>query len=138
LAEEDDAGKVEVNPGLKCFLEDLSDTGCAITVGGRAQPNLRVKIQFALGSAPVVMSGTIRSADFNEDVNRSLLHIEADLLPIETRNKILGEVFGMLPDEEEELPFRMLDVEAEGMAQEPDSYLNEEFAGEPSEIAEEE
>jgi hypothetical protein len=31
------------------------------------------------------------------------------------RNHILGEVFGMLPEEEEDLPFRLLDEEAEGM-----------------------
>jgi hypothetical protein len=30
----------------------------------------------------------------------------------ETRNHILGEVFGMLPEEDEELPFKILDEEA--------------------------
>jgi hypothetical protein len=62
------------------------------------------------------MDGIFRSVDFKEYINRSILHIEADPLPIEIRNQILGEVFGMLPDEdEEELPFRLLDEEAEGM-----------------------
>jgi len=38
-------------------------------------------------------------------------------LPIETRNQILSEVFGMLPeDDEDELPFRVLDEEASGIA----------------------
>ncbi|MDR0601165.1 MAG: PilZ domain-containing protein [Treponema sp.] len=116
LRGEDEApGTIEVTPGLKCFLEDLSDTGCAVTVGGKAAAELRVKIQFALDNTAVSMSGTVRSVDFNEDTNRSVLHIEADSLPIETRNQILGEVFGMLPEEEEELPFRLLDEETEGM-----------------------
>ncbi|MDR2369876.1 MAG: PilZ domain-containing protein [Treponema sp.] len=114
-AEDEAPGTIEAAPGLKCFLEDLSDTGCAVTVGGRAAADLRVKVQFALDNTAVSMSGTVRSVDFKEDVNRSILHIEADSLPLETRNQILGEVFGMLPEEEDELPFRLLDEEAEGM-----------------------
>jgi c-di-GMP-binding flagellar brake protein YcgR len=113
LTNEDYATRLEVNPGLKCFLEDLSDGGCAITIGGRAVQGLRIKVQFALNNSPIVMTGTVRSVDFREEQNRSLLHVEADPLPIEVRNVILGEVFGMLPDDEEDLPFRVLDEEAE-------------------------
>jgi c-di-GMP-binding flagellar brake protein YcgR len=113
LKNEEDSGKLEVNPGLKCYIEDLSDTGCALTVGGKAEVDLRVKIQFALNNSVIGMTGTVRSADFKEDLNRSVLHIEADPLPIEMRNQILGEVFGTLPEEEEDLPFRVLDEEAE-------------------------
>jgi c-di-GMP-binding flagellar brake protein YcgR len=116
LANEEDASRIEVNPGLKCFLEDLSDTGCAVTIGGKAVSGLRIKIQFALNNVPIVMSGTVRNTEYKEDLNRSLLHIEADPLPIEIRNQILGEVFGMLPEEEEDLPFRVLDEEAERLA----------------------
>jgi len=65
------------------------------------------------------MSGIVRSVDFREEANRSILHIEADKLPLETRNQILGEVFGMLPEEDDdELPFRVLDDEAEGIVSE--------------------
>ncbi|MDR1420850.1 MAG: PilZ domain-containing protein [Treponema sp.] len=113
--EEEAPGTIEAAPGLKCFLEDLSDTGCAVTIGGKAAVGLRVKVQFALDNTAISISGTVRSVDFREDANRSVLHIEADSLPTETRNQILGEVFGMLPEEEEELPFRMLDEETEGM-----------------------
>jgi c-di-GMP-binding flagellar brake protein YcgR len=114
ISGEEEAGRIEVNPGLKCFLEDLSDAGCAVTIGGKAVSGLRIKVQFALNNTPVIMSGTVRSVEYKEDTNRSLLHIEADPLPIETRNQILGEVFGMLPEEEEDLPFRLLSEEAEG------------------------
>lgn len=125
LANEEEVNKIEVNPGLKCFLEDLSDTGCAVTIGGKALAGLRIKIQFALNNTPVIMSGTVRSVEYKEDMNRSLLHIEADPLPIEIRNQILGEVFGMLPEEEEDLPFRLLGEEAEEMGGEPGSREND-------------
>jgi hypothetical protein len=115
LTNDDEAGKIETVPGLKCFIENLADTGCAISVGGKASAGIRIKIQFVLDNSAVCMSGTVRSVDFHEGNNRSLLHIEADKLPIETRNQILAEVFGMLTDEEDEdLPFRILDEEASG------------------------
>jgi c-di-GMP-binding flagellar brake protein YcgR len=128
LTSEDEVSKLEVNPGLKCFLEDLSDTGCAVTIGGKAAAGLRVKLQFALNNTPLVMSGTVRNVEFREDANRSLLHVEADPLPIEVRNRILGEVFGMLPEDEEDLPFRILDEEASGLA--PTDDAPAESAGE--------
>jgi len=112
---DEDLTRVETNPGLKCFLVNLSDTGCAITIGGKASTDLRIKIQFALKNAPISMSGTVRSVEYKGDLNRSILHVEADPLPIEVRNLILGEVFGMLPEEEEDLPFRLLGEEAESM-----------------------
>jgi hypothetical protein len=121
-------GKLELAPGLKCSLEDLSDTGCAVTVGGRASTGVKVKVQFALSGDPVCILGTIRSADYRGETNRSLLHIEADPLPIEMRNHILGEVFDMLPDEdEEELSFQELEDEAEILSPHADSGIPREF-----------
>jgi c-di-GMP-binding flagellar brake protein YcgR len=120
--EGEEPGTLEITPGLKCLLEDLSDTGCAITIGGKAAEGMEIKVQFALDNTAVSMSGIVRSVDYKEDINRSVLHVAADILPLEVRNQILGEVFGMLPDEdEEELPFRLLDEEMEGMAGQSDS-----------------
>ncbi len=90
--------KIEVKPGLRCIIEDLSDTGCAITIGGKGVEGLRVKVQFEIDNQPVVMNGTVRSVDYNEEKNRSLLHVEALPLSLTTRNRILAEVFGVKPD----------------------------------------
>jgi c-di-GMP-binding flagellar brake protein YcgR len=116
-AQDEEPGRIETAPGLKCFLEDLSESGCAIIIGGRAVEGLRVKVQFVLDDSPLSMSGTVRSIEYKQDSNRSLLHIESDELPVETRNQILGEVFGMMPDDEdkEPLPFR-IDEENEKQA----------------------
>jgi c-di-GMP-binding flagellar brake protein YcgR len=110
--------KTAANPGLKCLLEDISDTGCAVTVGGRADAGLRVKVQFALNNVALCMSGTVRSIRYNEITDRSILHIEAEPLPVEIRNRVLGEVFGMQPPEEneDELPFSILDDDMEEFA----------------------
>jgi c-di-GMP-binding flagellar brake protein YcgR len=135
LAKDGDVqGAIEMEPGLKCFLEDLSDTGCAVAVGGKAEAGIRVKIQFALDNSAICMLGTVHSVDFKEDINRSLLHIEADPLSTEVRNQILGEVFGMLPDDDgEELPFRVLDDEAAEIREQaesaPENEKTQEAAG---------
>jgi len=113
VANEDEIHKIEENPGIKCFMEDLSDSGCCITVGGKAKPGLRVKVQFHLNNSLICMGGTVRMVEHKEEMNRSKLHVEADPLPIEIRNQILGDVFGMLPEEEDDLPFRILGEEAE-------------------------
>jgi c-di-GMP-binding flagellar brake protein YcgR len=106
LGPEEDAGKAETVPGVKCFMEDLSDTGCALTIGGQAAAGMRIKVQFALNGTPICMSGTVRSVDYKEAVQRSLLHVESDPLPRYAQNKILGEVFGM-QGSEDDLPYRI-------------------------------
>ncbi|MDR0597167.1 MAG: PilZ domain-containing protein [Treponema sp.] len=88
---------LETRPGLKCFVEDLSDTGCAVTIGGKAGKGLRVKLQFELNKKPFSMSGTVRSVDYNGETNRSLLHIEADPLSQEAKNAIFAEMFDAAP-----------------------------------------
>jgi len=113
VVNEEEIHKIEEKVGVKCFIEDLSDSGCCITIGGKAKPGLRVKAQFHLNNSVICMAGTVRMVEHKEESNRSKLHVEADPLPIEIRNQILGEVFGMLPEEEEELPFRLLGEEAE-------------------------
>jgi len=108
--------KIESEPGIICFLEDISETGCAVTVGGKADSDMRVKVQFGIGNSPVCMAGTVRSTTFKEDKNRSVLRIEADVLPIKTRNVIPGEIYNTSADDDDELPFRVLDDEAANFA----------------------
>jgi c-di-GMP-binding flagellar brake protein YcgR len=91
-------GKIEIQPGLRCIIEDLSDTGCSVTIGGRAQEGLRVKLQFEIDKQPIVMNGIVKSVEFNEEKNRSILHIESIPLPLVTRNRILAEVFDVRPE----------------------------------------
>jgi len=110
LNELDNPHSLEKYAGLRVMLDDISDTGCAFRVNGRASDGLRLKVQFSLDRIPVCMPGTVRSVDFNREANNSLVHMEADPMPIGTSNHILCQVFDLLPEEdEEELPFRVLD-----------------------------
>jgi c-di-GMP-binding flagellar brake protein YcgR len=95
----EDADEVETKPGFNCIIEDLSDGGCALVTGGKAAPGIKVKVQFELSGNPLTMHGVVRFVDYQEALNRSVLHIEADRLPLETRNSILAEVFGITDNE---------------------------------------
>jgi hypothetical protein len=119
--------RLELKPGLKCFIEDLSDTGCSVTVSGKTEPGIRLKVQFALDGIPLCMTGKLRSVNYNSQTNRSSLRIESEPLPVEMRNIILSLVFGMLPDEDEDdLPFRILDEEAALMSGHDEGSSNNE------------
>jgi len=123
LNENDNPHRLEKTAGLRCLLEDISETGCAFRVNGQATVGLRLKVQFSLDRVPICIPATVRSVDYNHESNISVVHLEADPLPLGVRNHILCEVFNMLPeDDEEELPLRVLEevtapaapVEAEG------------------------
>ncbi|MDR2964268.1 MAG: PilZ domain-containing protein [Treponema sp.] len=111
--------------GLLCMMEDISESGCAFRISGQATEGLRLKVQFSLDRIPVCMPGTVRSVDYNKEANISVVHMEADPLPIGTRNHILCEVFDLLPEEdEEELPFRVLEEEADTIKDGSQGALN--------------
>jgi c-di-GMP-binding flagellar brake protein YcgR len=114
LRESESPHHLERSAGLRCMLEDISDSGCAFRVNGQAAIGLRLKVQFSLDKVPICIPGTVRSVDYNQEANISLIHMEADPLPVGTRHHILCCVFDLLPEEDEdELPFRVLDEEAE-------------------------
>lgn len=100
---------VESEPGMRCIVDDLSEDGCALTIGGRAAVGLRVKVQFELANSAIAFSGVVRSSEYDEESNKSKLHIEALPLTLQTRNRILAEVFGVNPDAELEAAFAIFD-----------------------------
>jgi c-di-GMP-binding flagellar brake protein YcgR len=120
LNEGDNPHRLEKSAGLRCMLEDISDTGCAFRINGQATVGLRLKIQFSVDRVPICMPATVRSIEYYQESNSSLVRMEADPLPIGTRNHILCEVFDLLPEEDEdELPFRVLEEEADADAVSP-------------------
>jgi len=110
----DNPHKLEKSPGLRCMMEDISDTGCAFRVIGQVSVGMRFKLQFSLEKIPICMPCTVRSMDYNHESNISVVHMEADPLSVSTRNHILCAVFDLMPeDDEEELPFRVIEEEAD-------------------------
>jgi len=70
----------------------------AVAIGGKAKPGLQVKLQFGLEERSVVMSGTVRSVDFDAEANRSVLHVEAVTPSPRMRNAIRSFVYNIRED----------------------------------------
>jgi len=92
--------KPERAPGLRAMVQDLSEDGAAVAIGGKAVPGLQVKLQFGLDDASIVMSGTVRSVDYDSAANRSVLHVEAVTPSPRMRNAIRSYVYNIRQDDE--------------------------------------
>jgi Predicted glycosyltransferase len=91
--------KPERVPGLRAVVQDLSEDGAAVAIGGKAVVGLQVKLQFGLDERSVVMSGTVRNVDYNAETNRSVLHVEAVTPSPRMRNAIRSFVYNIREDE---------------------------------------
>jgi hypothetical protein len=111
-----------VVPRVQCLLEDISEKGCSVTVGGTVTVGFRLIVEFTVGGMQTCISGVVRDVEFNGADNTSLLHIHADFVPQNAKNRILSLVLGMIDDGPDVVPH----VEKEGTPQ-PDSEL--ELAG---------
>ncbi|MFW6228731.1 MAG: PilZ domain-containing protein [Alkalispirochaeta sp.] len=91
---------IESSGGYRCKLLDISEDGAAVAIGGRAKAGLPVKIQARLSDEAVVLSGVIKSVDFKQKNNASVLHIQGQPGSVGMRVKILTYVYGLFSDDE--------------------------------------
>lgn len=98
-----DYNRVETKAGYKCLLEDISETGALIRIGGKGVQNVQLKLQFQLQDRLVVMFGVIRNVEFNETANESRLHFECIHIEPVMKNHILSYVYNILPESEKEI-----------------------------------
>lgn len=111
---------IETEKGYKCLLEDISEDGAMIRIGGMGKPNIQIKIQFELQNVLIVMFGIIRSVEFNNNTNQSRLHFECLHVKKEMKNIILNYVYNVLPDDKKEV------LEALSQTEEDEKEDNEE------------
>jgi c-di-GMP-binding flagellar brake protein YcgR len=116
--------KPEVRPGTKCYLEDISDSGCALRTEGTVSIGLRVIVQFVIDETPLSISGVVRNVEHDEVKNTSVLHIETDLIPMDVKNKIFSVMFGMVNDEIDAGYSSAVNAGAENTKYSPDSIKN--------------
>jgi hypothetical protein len=83
------------------MVQDLSEDGAAVAIGGKAKPGLQVKLQFGLEDRSIVMSGTVRNVDYDAEANRSVLHVEAITPSPRMRNAIRSFVYNIREDEDD-------------------------------------
>ena len=99
----DDNTTIETKDGYRCLLEDISESGALIRIGGKGAANVKIKLQFSIKNKLIIMLGTIKTVEFNESENQSLLHFECTKIDPLMRNEILAFVYNMLPESEKEV-----------------------------------
>ena len=137
--EDIDFNVIENDPGFKCLLEDISEDGALIRIGGKAIEGLQLKIQFELGEKIIVMFGIARAIEYDDKANQSLIHFECLHLENDMRNHILSFVYNILPSEKKEVLEAISQTEEDereenGFSQEEENNDTELFGAQPANI----
>ena len=98
-----DVNAIETQNGFRCLIEDISESGALIRIGGTGVQNVRIKLQFNIQNKLILMVGVIRTVEFNEEMNQSLLHFECTHIETPMRNEVLKFVYNMMPENEKEV-----------------------------------
>ncbi len=98
-----DLSAPESAEGLRCIIEDISEGGAFIRIGGKAQKNMQIKLQFTIDESLIVMHGFIKGVEYLQDQNQSRLHFEAEDVDPRMKNSILTYVYNVLPQDEKEV-----------------------------------
>lgn len=99
----EDMTTIETKNGYRCLIEDVSESGALIRIGGKGAENVKIKLQYSIQNKLILMAGVIRTVDFNEAKNQSLLHFECTNIDPIMRNEVLSFVYNMLPENEKEV-----------------------------------
>lgn len=102
---------VETKNGYKCLIEDISESGALIRIGGKGVQNIKIKLQFSIESRLIVMFGVVRTVEFNEEENQTLLHFECTNIDTTMKNDVLRYVYNIMPQSQKEIIQAMDEIE---------------------------
>lgn len=131
-----DYNVIETKPGYKCLLEDISENGALIRIGGKGIPNIQIRLQFQVNNRLVVMFGIVRTVEYNEELNQSRLHFECIHIEPQMKNQILSYVYNIMSDSEKEIydAMSLTDTDEEnGQEEEGDEKAQGEIMAEKAE-----
>lgn len=120
-----DFNLVETERGYKVVLEDISEDGAMIRVGGKGIENAQIKLQFMINDVLILMFGIVRAVEYNREINQSRLHFECVHLEKEMRNAILSFVYNVLPQNEQNIFDALNATQEDKETEENISGLNE-------------
>ena len=98
-----DINAIETQNGYRCLIEDISECGALIRIGGKGAQNVKIKLQYNIQNKLILMVGVVRTVEFNEEQNQSLLHFECTHIETSMRNEVLKFVYNMMPQSEKEV-----------------------------------
>lgn len=126
-----DFTSVELSEGYRCILEDISEDGAMVRVGGKGETNVQIKLQFEIDDKLIVMFGIVRAVEYNPKINQSRLHFECLHLEKDMKNAVLNYVYKIIPDDKKEVLEAMAMTEADEQEDKAESK-NQSSAGKES------
>lgn len=91
---------VEAQSGYRCLIEDISESGAMVRIGGKGVPNIKLKLQFTLEGKLIIMFGIVRTVEYNSAIDQSRLHFECVHTEPQMKNQILSFVYNIMSPEE--------------------------------------
>lgn len=98
-----DFTSIELDQGYRCVVEDVSEDGAMVRIGGKGEVNVQIKLQFELDGKLIVMFGIVRAVEYNQKINQSRLHFECLHLEKDMKNAVLNYVYKILLDDKKEV-----------------------------------
>lgn len=98
-----DYNAVETGQGYRCLMEDISESGAMVRIGGKGVPNIQMKLQFTIEDKLIIMFGIVRTIEYNRTINQSRLHFECIHIEPQMKNEVLSFVYNIMPQEEKEI-----------------------------------
>ncbi|MCR5764321.1 MAG: PilZ domain-containing protein, partial [Treponema sp.] len=89
-----------MSDAYKCVLEDLSEDGAMIRIGGKGKNKIHVKLSFNINSSPVEMYGIIKAVEYNRGMNQSRLHFECKKISVDMKNTVINYVYSTVSESE--------------------------------------
>lgn len=109
---------IEIDPGYRCLLEDISEDGAMIRVGGKGKTNVQIKLQFTIADTFVMMFGIVRAVEYNKALDQSRLHFECTHIEPAMKNAILSYVYKVIPEEQKEINEALIQAEKDSIESE--------------------
>jgi PilZ domain. len=94
--------------GTICTVHDISEDGALFLVKGKAIRGVKMKLQFKINNAPVVMCGKIVRCVYNAIKNTSKVHFQSEFLTEQMKNTILSYVYNISPESDNEFMSTLL------------------------------
>lgn len=110
-----DFNSVETEPGYRCLLEDISEDGAMIRIGGVGKTGATIKIQFTINNQFIMMFGTIKAVEYNSQLKQSRLHFECIHIDAAMKNTVLSYVYNIIPDDVKEINEAILQTESDAI-----------------------
>ena len=95
-----DYNRVETQAGYRCLIEDISESGAMVRIGGKGVPNIQLKMQFTIEGKLIIMFGVVRTVEYNSAIDQSRLHFECVHIEPQMKNQILSFVYNIMSPEE--------------------------------------